>query len=155
MASLTYPVIPSSNCAGRLIPAAEFSPEPHALQIFHKIPAGFPSPAADYTAEPLDLNQYLVDRVTCTFFFEVDGHSLKQAGIFHGDKVAVDRSIPPRSGHVVLAIVNDEFTLKILHWTGMAYELHPANDDFQPIRFKEGEQLQIFGVARGVVRKLL
>lgn len=63
--------------------------------------------------------------------------------------VPVDRSLEPRHGRVVLAIVNNDFTLKILHWTGTTYELHPANDDFEPIRFKQDEQLQIFGVADG------
>ena len=70
-----------------------------ALHITHKLHAGFPSPTADYTADPLDLNQYLVDRVACAFLFGVAGWSMSGAYIVEGDKVVVDRFISPQAGH--------------------------------------------------------
>ncbi|WP_237772428.1 LexA family protein [Herbaspirillum robiniae] len=154
MASLTYPAPMPPGCAQRPVPAAGYSPGPHAVYVVQSLPAGFPSPAADYTADPLDLNQYLVDRVACTFLFDVAGWSMRLAGIHEGDKVVVDRSVPPHTGDIVVAIVNDEFIIKRLFWTGAAYELHPDNPDYQPIRFKDDDVLQVFGVVVGVLRKV-
>ncbi|HJU71188.1 MAG TPA: S24 family peptidase [Paucimonas sp.] len=67
---------------------------------------GFPSPAADYEEEALDLNAYVVHNRTATFHFTVASHSVKGAGIFEGDRVAVDRSVTPHRGHLVVAQEN-------------------------------------------------
>ena len=56
----------------------------------HRISAGFPSPAADYVEESLDLNQYLVQNKPATFMFTVSGDSMIGAGICDGDKVVVE-----------------------------------------------------------------
>ncbi|WP_375163984.1 LexA family protein [Herbaspirillum huttiense] len=58
------------------------------------------------------MNQYLVDRVACTFLFDVAGWSMSGAHIVEGDKVVVDRSISPQPGHIVVVIVNGEFTIR-------------------------------------------
>ena len=79
---------------------------------------------------------------------------MRLAGIHPGDKVVVDKSVPPVSGHIVVAVVNSEFTIKRLRLVGATYELHAENPDFQPIRFGEGEVLEVFGVVVGVVRRL-
>ena len=60
--------------------------------IMHPLSAGFPSPAADYAADGLDLNSYLIQNKPATFMFTVRGESMIVAGIHHGDKVVVDRA---------------------------------------------------------------
>ena len=70
-----------------------------------------------------------------------------------GDKVVVDRSITPRHGHIVIAVVDREYTLKRLHHSAQRIELHPENPDFQPIRLTPGQQLEIWGVVVGAVRR--
>nr|WP_017451523.1 S24 family peptidase [Herbaspirillum rubrisubalbicans] len=55
----------------------------------------------------------------------------------------------------MVAIVNGEFTIKRLRLVNGAYELHPENPDFRPIRFGDGEVLEVFGVVVGVARKML
>lgn len=124
---------------------------PHFLQ---KIPAGFPSPAADYTESTLDLNEYLVNHKAASFYFTVVGFSMTGAFIDDGDKVLVDRSIEPKHGHIVIASVNDEYTIKRLYMRKGVIELRPENPAFQPIRMREGEELQIWGVVVGVIRKI-
>lgn len=124
---------------------------PHFLQ---KIPAGFPSPAQDYTEETLDLNEYLVKHKSASFYFTVDGLSMLGAQIDDGDKVLVDRSIDPKHGHIVIAVVNDEYTIKRLYKRRGVIELRPENPNFQPIRFADGEELVIWGVVTSVIRKL-
>ena len=79
MSRLTYPVPIPPGSPVQPVAAIQFTGGPLALRIAHKLHAGLPSPAADYTAHPLDLNQYLVDRAACTFLFEVAGWRMSGA----------------------------------------------------------------------------
>ena len=119
----------------------------------HRVPAGFPSPATDHLEDGLDLNAYLVQHPAATFLFSVQGHSMQGAGILDGDKVVVDRSVDARHGHIVVAAVDGEFTLKRLYQRHNRVELHPENPAFPPIQFTGSTQLQIWGVVVGVVRR--
>ena len=119
----------------------------------HRVPAGFPSPATDYLEDGLDLNAYLVQHPAATVLFSVQGHSMQGAGILDGDKVVVDRAVDARHGHIVVATVDGEFTLKRLYQRHNRVELHPENPAFPPIQFTGSTQLQIWGVVVGVVRR--
>lgn len=119
----------------------------------HRISAGFPSPAADYAEDELDLNEYLVRNKASTYMFSVRGDSMTGAGIENGDKVVVDRSLPPAHDDIVVAIVNGEFTIKRLHKHRGKIELHAENSAYAPITFTEGSELQVWGVVTGVVRR--
>lgn len=122
--------------------------------IRHRIPAGFPSPAAEYTEAGLDLNDYLVAHKAATFLFTVVGNSMAKVGILDGDKVVVDRSVVPRHGHIVIAVLNGEYTIKRLYMHGGVIELRPENPDFQSISLSGEDELQIWGVVTGCIRKL-
>ena len=119
----------------------------------HRISAGFPSPAADYAEEGLDLNSYLVQNKPATFMFTVKGDSMMGAGICDGDKVVVDKALKPKHKDIVVAVVNDEYTIKRLYQLRGKTELQPENPQYQPMTFGEGSELQIWGVVVGVVRK--
>ena len=119
----------------------------------HRISAGFPSPAADYAEDGLDLNHYLVQNKPATFMFTVKGDSMLGAGICDGDKVVVDKALKPKHKDIVVAVVNDEYTIKRLYQLRGRIELQPENPNYQPITFSEGSELQIWGVVVGVVRK--
>lgn len=116
-----------------------------------RVPAGFPSPAAEYEESGLDLNEYMVRNRAATFYFRVQGDSMTGARIFDGDLLVVDRSIEPRHGHVVLAVIDNEYTVKRLYRRGGAIELRPDNPAFRPIRLRDGEELQVWGVVTGVL----
>ena len=75
------------------------------------------------------------------------------AGILDGDKVVVDRSITAQHGHIVVAVVTGEYTLKYLANNSGGVELHAANPKFKPVKFNEASDLQIWGVVIGVVRR--
>lgn len=121
--------------------------------VCHRISAGFPSPAADYAEEGLDLNDYLVRNKPASFMFTVKGDSMMNAGIVEGDKVIVDRSVNAKSKDIVVAVVNGEYTIKRLYKAANKIELRPENPAYQPIVFKEGSELEIWGVVVGVVRR--
>jgi len=119
----------------------------------HRISAGFPSPAGDYAEDGLDLNNYLVQNKPATFMFTVRGESMIGAGICDADKVVVDRALKAKHNDIVVAVVDGEYTIKRLYKYRGRIELRPENLDYQPITFTEGNELQIWGVVVGVVRR--
>ena len=128
------------------------SPERLQLPLFaSRIPAGFPSPADDYIESRLDLNELLIQRQEATYFLRVKGDSMQGAGIHPGDLIVVDRSIHARDGNVVVAEVDGELTIKRLRLGAGNPELHPENPAYPVIRFKEGQELRIWGVVTSSV----
>ena len=122
-------------------------------QFVSRLSAGFPSPATDYMEDGLDLNTFLVRHKAATFAFAVKGNSMRDAGIVDGDKVLVDRSVTPRHGQIVVAVVNGDYTIKRLHSLAGCVELHAEHPDFLPRKFEDGEQLEVWGVVVGVIRR--
>lgn len=131
---------------------AQERPVPCALPLFSsRIPAGFPSPAEGYVEQGLDLNAFMVRNRASTFYFRVQGNSMTGARIFDGDLLVVDRSIEPKHGHIVLAVVNEEYTVKRLYRRAGTIELRAENTAYPPIRFREDEELRIWGVVTGTI----
>ena len=116
--------------------------------------AGFPSPAEDLPCEQLDLNQRLIRNPLSSYFMRVSGDSMIDAGIFDGSFVVVDRSVEPEHGHIVVAYVDNDLTIKYLHSKSGRIRLVAANQSFLPIIPKDGTTIQIFGVARAVFTPL-
>ncbi len=117
-----------------------------------KIPAGFPSPCDEYSEGSLDLNDHLITNKDSTFFARVEGDSMHGAGIFEGDLLVVDRSINPKQNDIVIAVVNNEFTVKrICYEKGI--RLIAENPIYDPISFTGEKELIIWGVVKAVVRK--
>lgn len=127
----------------------------YAPLLSQPLAAGFPSPAADYTEEnPLDLNAYLVKNKSASFYFTVEGESMIGAGIYPGDKVLVDRSVPPRSGHIIVAVLNGGFTIKRLFQNGPLYELRAENSQYPNIKIRANDEFTVWGVVTAVIRKI-
>lgn len=134
--------IPLSSCKGLL------------LELFgSKVPAGFPSPAADHSQKRIDLTEELVLHPEATFLLVVSGRSMEKAGIFDGDVVMVDKAVEPTNGLIVVAVVDGEFTIKRLYKKGRTIKLLPENDEFEPIEFAEGQELVIWGVVTWTFRR--
>lgn len=110
------------------------------------VPAGFPSPAQDYYGGPVDLNAHLIKDPVSTFIVRVAGDSMIGAGIYDGDEILVDRSIDARPGHVVVAIVDAELTLKRLATRGGRLLLCAENPAYPDIEISEGSEATIWGV---------
>ena len=143
-----------SSVAQEGCPAARH-PEAYTRPLIqHKLSAGFPSPATDYTEKGLDLNAFLVQHKEASYYFRVVGESMSGVGIIDGDIVLVDRSVTAAHGHFVLAVIDGEYTLKRLYLLDGAVELHPENPAFKPIRLVDGNELLIWGVVTGVIRKI-
>jgi DNA polymerase V len=119
---------------------------------------GFASPAQDYEEERLDLNKKLVANKTSTFFYYVgkSDDSMIDDGILQGGLLIVDRSIEPKSGKCVVAIVDGEYVVKRLYRRKGVCELRSMNKvkNYPAIVFNEGSTLEIEGVVKHVVNSL-
>ena len=116
-----------------------------------RISAGFPSPADDHIEGKLDLNRHLVRRPAATFFIRAQGESMKDAGIFDGDLLVVDRGIVPRAGDIVIAVLHGELTVKRLAMTEAGSILSADNPAYPDIRPGEAG-CELWGVVTFSIR---
>jgi len=133
-----------------------WNPPKQLLPLYEgRIPAGFPSPAADYVQRRIDLNERLVHDKIATFFIRASGDSMRDAGIQDGSILVVNSARPPVSGDVVVASVDGKHTVKRLVKRGDRFELHPdnASGDY-PVIMVEHE-LNIFGVVTSVITEFV
>lgn len=85
------------------------------------------------------------------FVLRVHGDSMKDAGILDGDHVIVDRQKTARNGEIVVALVEDEATVKRFYKEKDHVRLQPENSAMQPIRVPDAEILgRVVGVCRRV-----
>jgi SOS regulatory protein LexA len=132
---------------GRLIPGSIAYP----VKILGTVEAGFPSPAEEELVDTLSLDDLLIQNRDATFLLKVSGDSMSGAGILPGDMVIVDKGQSPKSGDIVIAEVDGEWTMKYLRKRGVGVVLIPANPQYKPIKPKN--ELKIAGVVTAVVRK--
>lgn len=131
--------------------AAETLPQP--LLEFSSVQAGFPSPAEDYAERSLDLNELMVKHPAATFFVRVEGDSMRDANIFSGDILVVDRSLEPTSGHIVVAVLNGDFTVKRMRKNQEGIWLVPENPAYPAIKVHPEADFQVWGVVTYVIHK--
>ena len=124
-----------------------------ALLLNNKVCAGFPSPAEDLGAQRIDLTSLLVVHAQATYFLRASGHSMVEAGIFDDDIMVVDRAVRPRHGHIVVAVVDGEFTVKRLYQRAGRIKLRAANVTFPDIVPKDGQTIEIWGVVRSTIKQ--
>lgn len=126
------------------------------LELEHaNIVAGFPSPADDYIHETLDFNRDFIKHPEASFYGEVTGNSMIEAGIFNKDLVIIDRAVEARDGDIVAACINGEFTIKYLDLTHKKdgyIELRPANSEFPNFKITENDDFEVWGVIIHLIR---
>lgn len=110
------------------------------------IPAGFPSPAADYMHNAVDLHERLIHNTEATFFIRVSGDSMRDAGIMDGSILIVDTARPAVAGNIVVASIDGKYVVKRLRRVRGIFELHPENVLAQYPILRPTNELQIFGV---------
>jgi DNA polymerase V len=118
------------------------------------VPAGFPSPAADYEQDRLDLNKHLVSNQAATFFVRVAGDSMIGAGIHNGDLLVVDRSLEPKNKNVVIAVLNGELTVKRIRLCCGKITLEPENPEYASQEVTADTAFEVWGVVTNVIHKL-
>ncbi|ENW00882.1 hypothetical protein F938_00398 [Acinetobacter bereziniae LMG 1003 = CIP 70.12] len=140
--------------------------------VLNKIAAGFPSPAEDYIDKTVDMNDLLISNKDATFIVQVESLSMKDVGIEVNDYLIVDRSIRSQHYDIVVAFIDNDFTVKRLMITQQmshhelfdifqkqydfkdlpAVWLKPENIEYQPILPRSEQELVIWGVVTKVIK---
>ena len=118
-----------------------------------KVSAGFPSPAQDYIDNKIDMNEHLISNECATFIVKVGSLSMKNAGIDIDDELIVDRSLDAKHDDIVVALVDNDFTVKRLKIEQHRTWLKAENPDYDDIHLKDGQQLIIWGVVTFILKK--
>ena len=129
------------------IPANAFFARP----VIDSVRAGLPQAANDPRQESIGIDNYLIAKPSRTVLLVVKGDSMIEAGLFEGDHIVVDRGTAARNNDIVVAIVDNEFTVKYLAQDKLGFYLKPGNPAYPMIR-PQG-QLEIYGVVVGSFRK--
>ncbi|KAA5539156.1 LexA family protein [Adhaeribacter rhizoryzae] len=119
------------------------------------VKAGFPSPAEDYAEERISLLNFLSGNPTATFYVLLEGDSMIDFNLFEGDLLVIDRSLEVRSGDIILANLDNEFTVKMLEITESGARLVPGNKKYAPVTITKNSELEllVWGVVRGIARR--
>ena len=162
ISAITTPLLSSARFSANALYIGAAHPEP----ISQRLPliaspcpqAGFPSPAADYVEETLDLNELLIRNPPATFFVRVQGESMVDAKIFEGDVLTVDRSIDTRPGSIVVATyAGDIYVKRLAKLAGGRLALVSENaalrDEYPILYLDQAEDCTLWGVVTGSVRR--
>ena len=125
------------------------------LPYFEQVAAGFPSPAADYQHESLDMNEKFVHHPEASYFVRVKGESMTGVGILDGDICLADRQEEISDGNIVVAFVNGGLTVKTLDTSTKEQgflRLLPANPAYPPIIIDANDQFILQGKVTSVHR---
>lgn len=116
--------------------------------------AGFPSPADDFLEVRIDFNEDIVKNKDATFYAKVKGSSMKNAGIFDGDLLVIDRSLEPLNNKIAVCFIDGEFTVKRIKKEKNTVWLIPENEEFQPIKVTEDNEFIVWGIAIASIKRL-
>ncbi len=139
----------SKDRSGHLIPRNLYEGVP----LLGLVEAGFPSAAEEELLDVMSLDEFLIPNKESTYILKVKGDSMIEAGINPGDMVIVERRQSYKPGQIVIASVDNEFTMKYLRKKGERYYLEPANKNYEPI-YPTGD-FRVEAVVISVVRKYL
>ncbi len=120
-------------------------------EILGSVRAGLPQPANDSHGDTLTIDEYLIESPSRSVLLTVKGDSMIDAGLLPGDTVVVKKGAPAKNGDIVVAIVDNEFTVKYLAHDKNGFFLKPGNRAYPPIR--PHDHLEIFGLVVGSFRK--
>jgi DNA polymerase V len=144
--------VKKSNTLTFFVP--DFTSELKIPYIKEGVSAGFPSPAADFSENNIDLNKELSENPLATFYIKVKGNSMIDAGINDKDVLVVDRSLEPRDNKIAICFVDGEFTVKRIKVEKDCLYLLPENPNYEPIKVTEENQLIIWGIVTYVIKAM-
>lgn len=114
---------------------------------------GFPSPAEDFKEQGLDLNRYLIEKPSSTFFMK-SVCNMPDAGITAGDLLVIDRSLNLYNNDLAICYINGEFLLKRILKTQNSVWLVTDKEDCKPVAITPENEVSIGGIVKGIIKKL-
>ena len=128
---------------------------PEGLPLVGQVRAGAPILAAEHVEDHIDIDSSFF-RPEANFLLRVVGDSMVNAGILHGDLLAVHKTPEAHNGQIVVARINDEVTVKRLRRSpgGRRISLLPENDAYEPMEIgPRHDDFAIEGLGVGVLRR--
>lgn len=114
--------------------------------------SGFGAAADDYMERGIDLNEELIRNKPATFFMRVSSDAMKEAGIYKGDVVIVDRSVKATNGKVIIAIVNGDMLIRRFEKSNNQIKLITDSSKLSPMHIDiTCEDFVIWGVVTYVI----
>ncbi len=124
------------------------------IPVLGNIPAGIPLEEEENIEGYLTISENLLSRDEY-FALRVKGDSMKDAGIFDGDYVILKKDSEIKNGDIVVAYLDNQYTVKYFYKKDGSIELRPANKLYSPINVNRNQKFQIIGKVKGVFRKIL
>jgi DNA polymerase V len=143
---------PHGGLSADLRPVAARPAAAYVPSLGRHVRAGRPDSGDDYEEDRIDLGTHLVRNPASTFVIRVDGWSMRDAGIAHGDELVVDRSLAPEDGRIVVAEVDGLLTVKRLKRLARGWLLQASNPDYADIPLGDRNDLRVWGVVTHVLR---
>src|SRR5215510_12650290 len=137
----------AKDTTGKLLPTRHF----RTIRVLGSVTAGFPSPAEEELLDTMDLDEFLIQNKEATFIVKAAGDSMIGAGIMPGDMVLVEKGLEPHDGDIVIAQIDEAWTMKYFRRRGRTVYLEAANQKYKP--FYPKHELKVAAVVIGVVRK--
>lgn len=119
------------------------------IPVVGKITAGAPILAVENIDDTFPVPVRFLENST-SFMLKVKGESMIGAGIFDGDYIIVKQQNTANNGDLVVALIEDEATVKTFYKEKGYFRLQPENPDYNPIIVNE---LRILGKVIGLFRK--
>jgi len=123
----------------------------YVIPMVGSVHAGFPSPEEEVLSDVMSMDEYLITRPEASFLLQVSGDSMTGAGIMEGDLVIIEKGKDPKTGDIVIAEVDGDWTMKYFHKKGKHIVLEAANPKYPD--FTARTELRIGGVVTAVIRK--
>jgi repressor LexA len=129
------------------------------VPILGRVAAGEPILAVEQAEDTVKVDRFFLGPSSATrevFALKVKGDSMIEAGIFDGDFIFVKKQLTAHRGDIVVAMINDEATVKYFYPEGDQIVFKPANHRLQPIvvRKREWKSVNLIGLVVGVYRRL-
>lgn len=138
------------------LPLAPSTDDAVRLPVLGRVAAGQPIGAGNDGADIGSDATVVLDRhvfhPTPDYLLRVQGDSMRDEAILDGDLIGVRRTADARHGQVVIARVDGEITVKVLHFGGEGLRLMPRNPEHAPITVAEDQDFAIEGLFCGLLR---
>ena len=121
-----------------------------------RVAAGVPLLAVENVEDTVRVDRFFIGQTREVFALRVKGESMIEDGIFDGDYIFVRKQLQANRGDIVVAMINDEATVKRYYPEGETIRFQPANAAMQPIivRKRDFKTVNIIGLVVGVYRKM-
>ena len=121
-----------------------------------RVAAGAPLLAVENIEDTIKVDRFFVGQTREVFALRVKGESMIEDGIFDGDFIFVRKQLHANRGDIVVAMIEDEATVKRYYPEGDSIRFQPANSQMQPIIVKKRDfkSVNLIGIVVGVYRKM-